>query len=104
MTECEFECANWFNELKEIDEKDKIVSIFIRDKNKVVHEFKSIDEAKYLLDYDFDSGYGAAEGPSFTAWGIKEVYFPHNYDGSEYIQSVPRNPTNFVTYHCGEVQ
>ena len=88
--------ANWFTELKEIDEKEKIIGI-TTDKGL----FNSIDEAKEGLDYDFDDGFGGTNGPSFTAWTLTRVYFPAEYDGSEWIDSVPRHPSNNATCHIG---
>jgi hypothetical protein len=49
----------------------------------------------------FDSSYGGTNGPKFTAWGLKRVYFPAQYDGSEWVASVPRNPCEQVTDHVG---
>jgi hypothetical protein len=49
----------------------------------------------------FDSGYGGTRGPLFTVWGEKRVYFPAQYDGSEWVGSVPRNPCEQVTNHVG---
>lgn len=91
--------ANWFEELKEIDKEDKIIHISIMSEFNDVYEFESIDEARNLLDYNFNDGFGVAQGPSFTAWGIKNVYFPTEYDGSEEIRFTPRNPCDFVGRH-----
>jgi hypothetical protein len=49
----------------------------------------------------FDSSFGGTNGPRFTAWGLKRVYFPAQYDGSEWVDSVPRNPCEQVTDHVG---
>jgi len=49
----------------------------------------------------YDSGYGSTNGPAFTAWREKRVYFPAQYDGSEWVDSVPRNPCAQVTQHVG---
>lgn len=50
----------------------------------------------------FDTGFGFQEGKSFIAWGEKYVYFPIIYDGSEWIEFVPRNPTkDYDPYHFG---
>lgn len=53
------------------------------------------------LDYEFDPSYGAIEGSSFTAWSDTRVYFPVCYDGSEWVESVPRYPCFEVTDHIG---
>ena len=43
-------------------------------------------------DVEFDSGYGGTEGKPFLAWSNNYVYFPVCYDGSEWIERVPRGP------------
>ena len=53
------------------------------------------------LDRIFDSGFGSAEGASFTAWTDARVYFPVCYDGSEWVGSAPRHPCNEATDHQG---
>ena len=44
------------------------------------------------LDEPFDDGYGGNEGVSFILWTHTWVYFPINYDGAEWVGSVPRFP------------
>lgn len=53
-------------------------------------EFCNISEK--ALDRKFYPDYGAAVGHPFTLWTKKRVYFPVEYDGSEWVGSVPRNP------------
>lgn len=53
------------------------------------------------LDAEFDDGYGGIEGMSFTAWSDNYVYFPVCYDGSEWIDYVPRNPCEIAVDHIG---
>ena len=53
------------------------------------------------LNEEFNSGYGGAEGVSFTLWTKNYVYFPAQYDGSEWCASVPRNPNGESTDHIG---
>jgi len=50
---------------------------------------------------EFDDGFGLAEGCPFTLWTNEYVYFPVQYDGSEWVASVPRNPCNEPTQHIG---
>jgi hypothetical protein len=47
----------------------------------------------------FDGGYGGAEGNPFTAWTKNYVIFPTEYDGSESIARVRRNPAPEPTDH-----
>lgn len=54
-----------------------------------------------VLDAPFGKGYGSAEGPPFLAWTADRVYFPTDYDGSESVGSVPRNPVAEAEGHIG---
>ena len=53
------------------------------------------------LDRRFDAGYGTAEDDPFTVWTAKTVYFPVEYDGSEKVGCVSRNPDGKPTEHIG---
>lgn len=53
------------------------------------------------LDTPFDNDYGGTEGEPFTLWTKKRVYFPVQYDGAEWVASVPRFPCDQPTYHVG---
>jgi hypothetical protein len=57
------------------------------------------DEAAF--DVAFSDGYGGTEGPGVLAWTEQRVYFPVCYDGSEWIQSAPRNPQAEGQAHVG---
>jgi len=49
----------------------------------------------------FNNGYGCVEGIPFTLWTRKRVYFPVQYNGSEWVASVPRYPCEEATSHIG---
>ena len=53
------------------------------------------------LDIVFHCGYGGVNGLSFTAWDDTWVYFPIEYDGSEWIGKAPRNPCALKMQHQG---
>jgi hypothetical protein len=53
------------------------------------------------LNKGFDDSFGIAEGKPFTAWTARRVYFPVCYDGSEWVESVSRDPDGQPTNHCG---
>jgi hypothetical protein len=53
------------------------------------------------LEVYFDHGYGCPYGEPFTLWTEKRVYFPVQYDGSEWVESVPRYPCDEKTTHVG---
>lgn len=44
------------------------------------------------IDTVFDSGYGTSNGPRFFVWTKDNVYGPAEYDGSDYVFVLPRNP------------
>jgi len=50
---------------------------------------------------EFSSDYGCVEGKPFTGWSSNWVYFPGMYDGSEWVDCVPRNPCKIKTDHVG---
>lgn len=52
-------------------------------------------------DVEFDAGYGGTEGAPFTVWTDGFVYFPVQYDGSEWASSVPRHPRDLTCNHVG---
>ncbi len=53
------------------------------------------------MDARFDHGYGEAKGAPFTVWTKNRIYFPACYDGSEWVESVARNPDGKATKHVG---
>lgn len=64
-----------------------------------VERYPTEDE---FWDKEFDSGYGLNEGVPFYALTKDHVYFPVNYDGSEWISRVPRNPCDdYDPHHKG---
>lgn len=67
------------------------------DTSSIVSVYPNFD----VLDIEFDDGFGCAEGPPFLLWTENYVYFPVQYDGSEFIGSAPRNPCNIAQFHVG---
>ena len=54
------------------------------------------------LNTPFENAYGNSSGEAFFAWTNNRVYFAVDYDGLEYVSSVPRNPTlDEIPYHIG---
>ena len=53
------------------------------------------------MDKEFYGGFGGTEGCPFTVWTKNRVYFPVVYDGSEWVDSVSRNPDGKPTNHMG---
>ena len=83
--------TTWNKMLKEICEKD----------GEEFANLKVFVEKDGGMDKPFDNGFGGSEGPSFTAWGEKWVYFPIVYDGAEWIGHAPRNPCEIAMDHQG---
>ena len=50
----------------------------------------------------FCAGFGLCQGRPFTAWTEQRVYFPVDFDGSEWAASVPRHPCSEATVHVGK--
>ena len=53
------------------------------------------------MNREFNNSYGIVKGISFTVWTANRVYFPADYDGSEWCASVSRNPDGKPTAHIG---
>lgn len=53
------------------------------------------------LDKEFYDGYGGHEGEAILIWTEDFVYFPMVYDGAEWLERVPRNPTTEGQFHVG---
>lgn len=44
----------------------------------------------------FDSGYGGVNGEAIVAYSAKYIYFKGQYDGAEWITSLPLHPDNLT--------
>lgn len=67
-----------------------------------LEDIVSIAPSDLDMDLDFDESFGGIEGTAFTIWTKNRVYFPVVYDGSEWVDSVSRNPDGIATNHVGE--
>ena len=90
---------NWSHELftllEEQNDTLSYLCIKVNGEDKFVHP----NHPQFFREFDEDSG--GTYGCPFTAWGEKNVYFPAQYDGMEWIACVPRNPTLTTTLHVG---
>jgi hypothetical protein len=59
------------------------------------------DEAKKLLDYEYNEGYGSVDSHAITAWTENWVIFVGCYDGSSWVDRVPRHPVDHVARTVG---
>lgn len=55
-------------------------------------ELLSWSDARPMLDYKYDRGFGAPDCQAVYAWTSTRVLFVSTYDGSTSVTSVPRNP------------
>ncbi len=53
---------------------------------------QSWDTMRRYLDYEYDAGYGGAGCHAIYAWTEDAVITVHEYDGSTWVGSTPRNP------------
>lgn len=63
-----------------------------REHPKLSLEVLTWEQARPLLDYDYDPGYGGQDCHSFYAWTQTRVIFVHEYDGATAPHWVPRHP------------
>ena len=63
----------------------------------IPHEMKDIPlswgEARPLLNYTYDSGFGSQDCHQIFMWTLTRVFYIHVYDGSTSIKSAPRSFT-----------
>lgn len=82
--------------------RDKLVYLFTKNGETVADVLECvppIDSPEMATP--FDAGYGGTEGCPFTCWTHKNVYFPVQYDGAEWVACVSRNPDGKPTGHIG---
>lgn len=80
--------------------REELEYVFKRNGETLDHTYKMYPE-DLDLDKRFDAGFGGSEGQPFTIWTNNYVYFPAVYDGSEWVESVPRHPCKFAKEHVG---
>ena len=62
----------------------------------------SFEEAKkYFYGWNITGDYGSFDVIPFFAWTNKRVLFIGTYDGSTWLDSVPRNPCDIVPFTVG---
>ena len=66
-----------------------------------IEDLEFIVDDLSFLDVKFDSGFGCCEGYKFYAWSKDWVYYCEEYDGSESVSFVPRNPVKKELEQCG---
>lgn len=58
-------------------------------------------EARPMLDYDFNCGYGSGQCHSVIIWTGSRILFIHEYDGSTSLHWQPRNPVAIIPEYSG---
>lgn len=53
-----------------------------------------VESLSELEKYEGNTGYGGENLPGVHVWTQNRVYLKATYDGSEWVTSVPRNPSN----------
>lgn len=74
-------------------------AVFYQDYSTDIYEFnEEVIQCSFeeLPDTEYDCGYGWVGGVPILAFSPTRVYFRVEYDGAEYIDSVPRFPINIV--------
>lgn len=64
-----------------------------RDKDPLRGKVLSWAEARPILDYEYDNGFGGAECHAVYAWTETQVLLIHEYDGATDVGWLPRHPT-----------
>lgn len=55
-------------------------------------------QARPLLDYDYDSGYGSPECHAVYVWSRDQVAWLVDYDGSTSVRTAPTQPTSMMPH------
>ena len=84
--------------MRELAEHDEIAADIVqitvgpaRYRDEIEHHV--VDDFDELAEYEGDTGFGTQNLPAVYVWTDSRVYFKVHYDGSERVESVPRNPS-----------
>lgn len=78
---------NYGNHIKRIRRELETARSMEQDGEPIDIRFQPLDEYLY---------HGESDGPRFAAWTEKNVYFRCTYDGSTWVASAPRNPSDML--------
>ena len=90
--------TNWKDELKKETKGEEIIAINIEG---TLYKKDNLEAAMSRLDREFDGGCGLHKGLPFWAWTENTIYFCGVYDGAEWIDEIPHNPSEEMPYHVG---
>jgi len=101
--------ANFANDIEKAAGREKIKSIVIGGcgNGRVSANSKAVpkavqgvllswEEARIVLDYEYDKSYGRIDCHAIYAWTATKVLFIGQYDGATWVASVPRKPSRGV--------
>ena len=80
---------------------DEAAQSWQRSLSPIVGKVLAWQAARPLLDRKIDTDFGGTDGPPVYAWTATRVLFVAEYDGSQYIAHVPRNPCGCVPVFSG---
>ncbi len=63
-----------------------------RNNNIILGKLYTWEEAKPLLDYEYNAGYGGMDCHGIYIWTPQSVLIIHEYDGSTWPELIPRHP------------
>ena len=63
-----------------------------RNKGIILGKLYAWEEAKPLLDYEYNAGYGGMDCHGIYIWTPQSVLIIHEYDGSTWPELIPRHP------------
>ena len=64
--------------------------------DKLVGKRLTWEKAAEVLNYEYDTGFGAQDCHSVLVYTRHNIYYVHEYDGSTNIKYMPRNPTHWI--------
>lgn len=71
------------------------------DVSHVRYKLISWPQARPLLEYEYDSDYGAPDCHAITIWTANYIVFVSQYDGATAIERLPRNPIQHTPIMSG---
>lgn len=87
---------------QEFESFDDVISMVWDEQTSVYNSSEFVD-SETELDRKFNNDFGRIKGRAFLIHTHKNIYFPAAYDGSEWVECLPRNPvSDYKPSHVGE--
>ena len=92
--------CNFAEDIEKVAREEEILAVVLAherndsiwSESKEPHPVLTWKEARPLLDYDYDDGYGGADCHAIFAWTPTRIIVIAEYDGSTSVISLPRDP------------